>query len=65
MCLCVVVIVAFDMTNEVSLQTVTNWMDEASQNAHDPVKFLIGTKSDLLVVTSFALLPLMCLAFVH
>ena len=41
--------VAFDLTDEGSLLNAPKWMQEASENADDPVKFLIGTKRDLLV----------------
>ena len=43
-----IVIVAFDLTDEGSLLNVPKWMDEASENADEPIKFLIGTKRDLL-----------------
>ena len=44
-------IVAFDLTDEGSLLNVPKWMEEASENADDPIKFLIGTKRDLMVTT--------------
>ncbi|KAK6190817.1 hypothetical protein SNE40_002598 [Patella caerulea] len=43
-----VVIVAFDLTEEDSLNNVDRWMEDASENASEPIKFLIGNKRDLL-----------------
>ncbi|ESO86990.1 hypothetical protein LOTGIDRAFT_235171 [Lottia gigantea] len=43
-----VVIVAFDLSDEESLNNVEKWMVDASENANDPVKFLVGNKRDLL-----------------
>lgn len=44
-----VVIVAFDLTDEGSLLNAPKWMAEATENADQPIKFLIGMKRDLLV----------------
>uniref|UniRef100_A0A2C9M4S3 Uncharacterized protein n=1 Tax=Biomphalaria glabrata TaxID=6526 RepID=A0A2C9M4S3_BIOGL len=44
-----IVIVAFDLTNEESLHHTDQWMEEACASADQPVKFLLGTKKDLLV----------------
>lgn len=49
-----IVIVAFDLTEEESLQHVTKWMEEATENADEPVKFLVGTKRDLLSDAEYA-----------
>ncbi|XP_076452593.1 ras-related protein Rab-34-like [Babylonia areolata] len=48
-----VVIVVFDMTDEGSLLNVPKWMEEACENADDPIKFLVGTKRDLLCDAAF------------
>ena len=45
----IVVIVVFDLTDEESLQHTVKWMEDACLTADDPVKFLVGTKKDLLV----------------
>ncbi|KAL8584785.1 hypothetical protein ACOMHN_035704 [Nucella lapillus] len=49
-----VVIVAFDLTNEGSLLSVPKWMDEACENADEPVKFLVGMKRDLLSEAAYS-----------
>ncbi|KAL8593561.1 hypothetical protein ACOMHN_058840 [Nucella lapillus] len=43
-----IVIVAFDLTEAESLRHVTRWMEDAAENADDPVRFLLGTKLDML-----------------
>ena len=43
------VIVAFDLTDEPSLHHAPKWMEDACANADEPIKFLVGTKKDLLV----------------
>ncbi|RUS80541.1 hypothetical protein EGW08_011681, partial [Elysia chlorotica] len=49
-----VVIVAFDLTDEPSLHHASKWMEDACANADEPIKFLIGTKKDLLSPASYA-----------
>ncbi|XP_076434760.1 ras-related protein Rab-34-like [Babylonia areolata] len=49
-----IVIVAFDLTDDETLQHVPKWMDEATENADEPLKFLVGTKRDLLSDAEFA-----------
>lgn len=49
-----VVIVAFDLTDEPSLHHVTKWMEDACANADEPIKFLVGTKKDLLSPATYA-----------
>ncbi|KAK3771477.1 hypothetical protein RRG08_065406 [Elysia crispata] len=49
-----VVIVAFDLTDQPSLHHVTKWMEDACANADEPIKFLVGTKKDLLSPASYA-----------
>lgn len=43
---------AFDLTDEQTLHHTEKWMSEACATADDPVKFLVGTKKDLLVSCS-------------
>ncbi|XP_064612149.1 ras-related protein Rab-34-like [Liolophura sinensis] len=43
-----VVMVVFDLTDEVSLANASRWMESATENATNPVRFLVGTKRDLL-----------------
>ncbi|XP_046374446.1 ras-related protein Rab-34-like [Haliotis rufescens] len=43
-----IVMVAFDLSDEASLRSVPKWMDEACENAADPIKCLVGTKKDLM-----------------
>ncbi|CAL1536789.1 unnamed protein product [Lymnaea stagnalis] len=49
-----IVIVAFDLTDEESLHHTNKWMEEACASADEPVKFLVGTKKDLLSPSSYA-----------
>lgn len=49
-----IVIVAFDLSDEKSLLSVPKWMVEASENADEPIKFLVGTKRDLLSDAAYA-----------
>ena len=46
-----VVIVVFDLSDEGSLLSVSRWMEDATKSASDPVKFLVGTKKDIVVCT--------------
>lgn len=49
-----IVIVAFDVTDEGSLLNVPKWMEEASENADEPLKFLVGNKRDLMSDAAYA-----------
>lgn len=49
LCVFSVVMVVFDLTDEVSLANASRWMESATENAVNPVRFLVGTKRDLLV----------------
>ncbi|CAG5120755.1 unnamed protein product [Candidula unifasciata] len=49
-----IVIVVFDLTDEESLHHTVKWMEEACQSADSPVKFLVGTKKDLLSPAAYA-----------
>lgn len=42
-------IVVFDLSDESSLANVARWMDDAAGNSSDPIKFVVGTKKDLVV----------------
>ena len=44
-----VTIVVFDLSDELSLSNVARWMDDAAGNSSDPIKFVVGTKKDLVV----------------
>ena len=44
-----VVIVVFDLSDEASLVSISRWMEDATKSASDPVKFVVGTKKDLVV----------------
>ena len=46
-----VVIVVFDLSDEGSLLSISRWMEDATKSASDPVKFLVGTKKDIVVST--------------
>ncbi|XP_059167314.1 ras-related protein Rab-34-like [Physella acuta] len=48
-----IVIVTFDLTDEESLHHTTKWMEEATSSADNPVKFLVGTKKDLLAPAAY------------
>ena len=39
----------FDLSDEGSLHSISRWMEDASSSASDPVKFVVGTKKDLVV----------------
>lgn len=43
-----VVVVVFDLSDEGSLHSISRWMEDASSSASDPVKFVVGTKKDLV-----------------
>lgn len=49
-----IVLVAFDLTDEGSLLSVPKWMEEAAENADTPIKFVVGTKRDLLSDAAYA-----------
>ncbi|CAG5120015.1 unnamed protein product [Candidula unifasciata] len=49
-----IVIVAFDLTDEKTLHHTETWMSEACATADDPVKFLVGTKKDLLSPSDYS-----------
>ncbi|KAH9524498.1 Ras- protein Rab-34 [Bulinus truncatus] len=49
-----IVIVTFDLTSEESLHHTQQWMEEACASADEPIKFLVGTKKDLLSPSSYA-----------
>ena len=42
------VVTVFDMSNTTSLENCRRWMVDACENADQPLKFLLGTKTDLL-----------------
>ena len=44
-----VTIVVFDLSDEFSLSNVARWMEDAAGNSSDPIKFVVGTKKDLVV----------------
>ncbi|KAK3083692.1 hypothetical protein FSP39_001527 [Pinctada imbricata] len=48
-----VVMVVFDLSEEMSLSNATRWMADACENANDPIKFLVGTKKDLVSQASY------------
>ncbi|XP_060075744.1 ras-related protein Rab-34-like [Ylistrum balloti] len=41
-----VVVVVFDLTDEMSLSNAAKWMRDASESASDPIKLLVGSKKD-------------------
>ncbi|XP_060584878.1 ras-related protein Rab-34-like [Ruditapes philippinarum] len=43
-----VVIVVFDLSDERSIMSISRWMADATAAADDPVKFVVGTKKDLV-----------------
>uniref|UniRef100_A0A0B6YFR8 Ras-related protein Rab-36 n=1 Tax=Arion vulgaris TaxID=1028688 RepID=A0A0B6YFR8_9EUPU len=49
-----IVIVAFDLTDEESLNHSVKWMSDACITADEPVKFLVGTKKDLLSPSDYS-----------
>ncbi|XP_005106169.1 ras-related protein Rab-34 [Aplysia californica] len=49
-----IVIVVFDMTDEESLHHTVKWMEDACATADEPVKFLVGTKKDLLSPAAYS-----------
>lgn len=48
-----VTIVVFDLSDESSLSNVARWMDDAAGNSSDPIKFVVGTKKDLVSPAAF------------
>lgn len=42
------VIVAFDLSDEKSMSSISRWMADATASADDPLKFVVGTKKDLV-----------------
>ncbi|KAK2153719.1 hypothetical protein LSH36_288g02047 [Paralvinella palmiformis] len=60
-----VVIVVFDMSDISSLTGVTQWKEDACQNASDPLVFLVGTKKDLLTDTSYGTVEKEAIAIAH
>ncbi|VDI47213.1 ras-related protein Rab-34-like [Mytilus galloprovincialis] len=48
-----VTIVVFDLSDESSLANVARWMDDAAGNSSDPIKFVVGTKKDLVSPAAF------------
>lgn len=42
-------IVVFDLSDERSLYSISRWMEDAAKSASEPVKFVVGTKKDLVV----------------
>ncbi|XP_064652900.1 ras-related protein Rab-34-like isoform X2 [Lineus longissimus] len=47
------VIATFDMSNGFSLENCRRWMEDAAENATDPLKFLVGSKKDLVAKEVF------------
>lgn len=43
------VIVVFDLSDEGSLSSISRWMSDATASADDPLKFVVGTKKDIVV----------------
>ncbi|XP_045173054.2 ras-related protein Rab-34-like [Mercenaria mercenaria] len=43
-----VVIVVFDLSDEKSISSISRWMADATAAADEPVKFVVGTKKDLV-----------------
>lgn len=43
-----VVIVVFDLSDQGSLCSISRWMTEATATSVDPIKFVVGTKKDLV-----------------
>ena len=48
-CISSVVIVVFDLSDEASIAGISRWMHDASGATTDPIKFVVGTKRDLVV----------------
>lgn len=49
-----VVLVAFDLTDIDSLGHCLQWQIDACKSARDPLVFLVGTKKDLMVESTYA-----------
>ncbi|KAL4223805.1 Ras-related protein Rab-34 [Mactra antiquata] len=43
-----VVIVVFDISDESSISSISRWMTDATASSDHPVKFIVGTKKDLV-----------------
>ena len=52
------VVVVFDLSDESSLHSISRWMEDATKSAADPIKFVVGTKKDMVVCTLQKLSPL-------
>ena len=44
-----VVIVVFDLSDESSITSISRWMEDATASANNPLKFVVGTKKDMVV----------------
>ena len=44
-----VVIVVFDLSDESSMASISRWMTDATASTTDPIKFVVGTKKDIVV----------------
>lgn len=42
------VVVVFDLSDEMSLTNAAKWMNDAGESANDPIKLLVGTKKDMM-----------------
>lgn len=51
-----VVIVVFDLSEEKSLDSAKKWMMDASENANNPSKFLVGTKKDMVSEATYEMM---------
>lgn len=49
-----VVVVVFDLSDESSLYSISRWMEDATKSASDPIKFVVGTKKDIVSSASCA-----------
>ncbi|KAL3856537.1 hypothetical protein ACJMK2_011283 [Sinanodonta woodiana] len=49
-----VVIVVFDLSDESSITNLVRWMDDACENADQPIKFIVGSKKDLVSQAAYS-----------